>query len=250
MRRPERVESGGRRVDRAVTARSDARRGGDQSIPRPADARTGPPAPWEGVPPGERRLTMEQVARRLRELPPPVHAAPRVPDASAAAVLIPLFEQDGETRVILTRRPDTMPTHRGEVAFPGGRHDPRSDPDLESTALRETYEEVGIDPAAVDVVAELDGLATVGSRFTIAPFVGLLDGRPRLRPDHYEVVRVFDVALSELLDPAVFRREIWGARPGFAEPFEVHFFETAGETIWGATARIMSGLLAHLVGGR
>ena len=122
-------------------------------------------------------------------------------------MLVPLFEEDGEARVILTKRPETMPTHQGEIAFPGGRHDVGLDADLRATALREAEEEIGLAWKKVRVVAQLDGIATVGSRFTITPFVGLLDGRPQLTPHPTEVVSVFDVALSDLLDPQAYHSE-------------------------------------------
>jgi 8-oxo-dGTP pyrophosphatase MutT (NUDIX family) len=159
-------------------------------------------------------------------------------------VLVTLFEAGGETRLILTKRPDTMPSHRGEIAFPGGKMEEGVDADLRATALREAHEEVGLDPAAVEVVAELDGLGTVGSRFMITPFVGLLAGEPVLHADAREVVRVFDVALVDLLAPGVHHAEHWSTP--MAE-LEVHFFELSDETIWGATARILYGFLRFLV---
>ena len=99
-----------------------------------------------------------------------------------------------------------MPTHRGEIAFPGGKRDP-GDPTLVAAALREAQEEIGLPPETVDVVAELDSLSTVASQFTITPFVGLLAAPPVLRPDPREVDLAFAVPISELLDPDVYREE-------------------------------------------
>jgi 8-oxo-dGTP pyrophosphatase MutT (NUDIX family) len=160
-------------------------------------------------------------------------------------VLLALFESDGEAHVILTKRPETMPSHQGEIAFPGGKLEEGVDADLRATALREAWEEIGLDPPAVEVVAELDGIGTVGSRFMISPFVGFLAGVPELRPDPHEVVRVFDVALVELLAPGVHHAERWKTP---MIDHEVHFFELPGETVWGATARILFGFLAFLTG--
>ena len=143
-----------------------------------------------------------------------------------------------------------MPSHQGEIAFPGGKLEPTLDSDLRATALREANEEIGLDPGSVEIVAELDGIGTVASRFVIAPFVGMLSGRPELRPDPREVVRVFDVALGELLAPGVHHAERWHTRAGPSQTpmeLEVHFFDLADETIWGATARILYGFLRHLV---
>jgi 8-oxo-dGTP pyrophosphatase MutT (NUDIX family) len=225
---------------------SEAARGGAQRIPRPTGWLPAPEAPWlrAGV---TRSWPLAAVRRRLALLPPPRPAGESVIDfpvrRRASAVLVALFEAGGEARVILTKRPETMPSHQGEIAFPGGKLEEGVDADLRATALREAREEVDLDPAAVEIVAELDGLGTVGSRFVISPFVGLLDRVPDLHPNPYEVVRVFDVALAELLAPGVHHAERWKTP---MVDHEVHFFELPGETVWGATARILFGFLAFL----
>ena len=161
-------------------------------------------------------------------------------------MLLAFFEEAGEARLVFTKRPDTMPYHRGEIVFPGGKVDPALDPIPRDAALREAREEVGLDPALVDVVAELDHISTFAGAFTIVPFVGLVDtGRPALAAHPREVVRVFDVAVSELLDDATYREEHWET-PGAAR--SMYFYELEDETVWGATARILTGLLAHLTG--
>lgn len=158
-----------------------------------------------------------------------------------------LFEEDGEARVVLTKRPETMPSHQGEIAFPGGKHEAALDATLAATALREAHEEVSLDPAAVELLTELDGIGTVASKFVITPFVGLLEQRPLLVPDPREVVAVFDVALSELLAPETHRSEIW-ATPSM--DLNIHFYELVGETVWGATARILTNLLRTVTASR
>lgn len=163
-------------------------------------------------------------------------------------MLVPLFEAGGETRVVLTRRPDTMPSHRGDVAFPGGKVHPEVDPTLLDAALREAEEEIGLTRAAVEVVAELDTISTVTSRFLVAPFVGVLDpvaAPPDLRPDPREVERVFDVSLSELMADGVHREEHWGTG---VLTRDVHIFELEDETVWGLTARILARFLTLLIG--
>jgi 8-oxo-dGTP pyrophosphatase MutT (NUDIX family) len=217
-------------------------RGGQQRIPRPATVTPGRPAPWAALPPVRRRLDLAQVRERCAALPPPRPARLAAPGSRVAAVLLPLYEVDGETRVILTKRPDTMPSHRGEIAFPGGGLRVGADATPRDTALREAEEEIGLRPELVEIVAELDTIGTVASRFTITPFVGLLDGRPHLRADPREVVSILEVPLSELLDEGVYREEHWGA------DFTISFFELVGETVWGATARILTAFLAHLTG--
>jgi 8-oxo-dGTP pyrophosphatase MutT (NUDIX family) len=215
-------------------------RGGEQRIPRPPDARTGGPAPWSHVPADRRRLSLAQVRERCAALPAPQPPPFEMPGSRPAAVLVPLFEAGGEAHVILTRRPDSMPTHQGEVSFPGGGV--RSgDESRRAAALREAEEEIGLPPAAVEVVAELDTLATVGSRFTITPFVGIIDALPLLVPHPGEVVKILEVPLSELLEDDAFHEEYWGS-PDRA----ISFFELPGETVWGATARVLVAFLAHL----
>jgi 8-oxo-dGTP pyrophosphatase MutT (NUDIX family) len=199
---------------------------------------------------------------RVREAVAPSHGTPvvarRVPaDAfpdpgSPSAVLVALFEEEGEARVVLTRRAAHLRSHRGEVSFPGGRLDPAETP--ETGARRESAEEIGLDPAAVEPVGRLTEVTTFSSGSTITPVVGLLRGRPALVPSPTEVEHVFDVALAQLADVSVFREEWWSvpgrgpsARAGRElsgdAPFPVWFFELPDDTVWGATARMLVELL-------
>jgi len=225
-------------------------RGGAQRIPRPSSFRPGDAAPWSLLPLPLRHITLADVRAACATLPPPSPGRGVRPQTRPAAVLLPLFEAAGEARLILTKRPETMPSHQGEIAFPGGKHEPGTDVDLRATALREAHEEIGLEPGLVEVVAELDHMVTVSAGFDLTPFVGLLPRRPELSPDDREVDAVFDVALSELLGDDVFREERWDVPPemlvGVGNDRAIHFFELAGETVWGATARILVGFLAHL----
>jgi 8-oxo-dGTP pyrophosphatase MutT (NUDIX family) len=162
-----------------------------------------------------------------------------------SAVLAPLYEHDGEVHVVLTRRAWHMRSHTGEVSFPGGRQEPGET--LWETALREAEEEVALDPSSVERIGELDHLATVTSRASIVPFVGVLPGRPELRPNPDEVDAVLHVPLSELMHPDTYRQERWGV-PGLDRP--VHFFEIVGDTIWGATGSMLVDLLTRIAAAR
>lgn len=225
-------------------------RGGAQRIPRPSSFRPGDPAPWALLPEALRHPSLADVRAACAVLPPANDGWGAQPETRPAAVLMALFEEAGEARVILTKRPETMPSHQGEIAFPGGKHEPGVDPDLRATALREAHEEIGLAPDLVEIVAELDHLVTVSARFALTPYVGLLPARPVLVPDDREVDLVFDVALSELLHDDVFREERWEVPPemlvGVGPDRAIHFFELADETVWGATARILVGFLTHL----
>lgn len=211
-----------------------------QRIPRPTNARPGPPPSWASLGPEQRRgLGIDRVRAALRTVGPldPLPALPY--DAGPAAVLVPLFEEAGEARVVLTRRSSQLRSHTGEVSFPGGRLEEDEAP--LAAALREASEEIGIDPAHVEIVGQLAPLATLSRGSFIAPFVGVLATRPVLRPNPHEVEHAFDVALVDLLGDEVYREERWDTP--FGDDWSVHFFHLAEDVVWGATARILYELL-------
>jgi len=255
--------TGAARTDGGRTIVAGAPRGGRQRIPRPDLHRAGGPPPWAVLSPRERRLRLADVRERLARFPVPHLVSPIAPGSRPAAVLLPLFEVSGETHIVLTKRPETLASHRGEIAFPGGVFEAGVDTGPRDTALREAHEEVGLPPEAVEVAAELDSLGTVASRFTITPFVGLLRAEPILVPAPGEVDRAFSVPLSTLADPERFRVEWW--RPAGDDPvavilrrdtgvgeggeLPVFFYELDDETIWGATGRIITAFLTRLLLG-
>lgn len=169
-----------------------------------------------------------------------------------ASVLVGLFEEDDEARVILTVRSTQLRAHSGEVAFPGGHLELGES--IEEGARREAYEEVRLDPSLLEIVGHLTATPTVSSNTKMIPVVALLENRPTLVPCTDEVARVFDVGLAELLDEGVFHEEWWSipdrpAMPGaFAGEFPVWFFRSGGEIIWGATARVLMELLCLILG--
>lgn len=223
-----------------------SRPGGAQRIPRPPGARRSGPTPWVGVPPERRVLTVGDVRDRCGELGHPTAAEVPSPESRPAAVLLPVMDGgDGEAHLVFTRRPETMASHRGEVAFPGGKLDARLDATARDAALREAEEEIGLPRSRVEVVAELEALPTYAGPFLVSPFVGIVDEPVPLVPHPVEVARVFDVAVSELLADGVHHAETWDLLGGTRT---MHFFSLEDETIWGATARILAGFLAHLTG--
>jgi 8-oxo-dGTP pyrophosphatase MutT (NUDIX family) len=164
----------------------------------------------------------------------------RLPDRTTAAVLVPLLVVDGEPSLLFTRRSNRLPHHQGQVAFPGGRHQPGADADLVATALREAHEEVGLDPADVRVLGALDDIETVASRFVITPLVAVVPWPYAFHPCPREVDAIFTVPLRALGAPGAERRETWdfGGRAVAVETYPVD-----GHVIWGATQRITRNLL-------
>lgn len=220
-------------------------------IPRPPGARAGGPAPWTaraGITLADVTAALERAglaldarheargsagshAGRSAGQAPPQGGAP-------AAVLVALFEEAGEARVVLTRRSAGLRTHRGQVSFPGGRMDPGEG--VVDAALREAHEEIALDPGLVRPLGLLPASVTVGSGVAVTPVLGVLASRPAVAASPAEVERVFDVALAELA--FAFWEEEW-TRPDVGT-VAVYFFEVGGETVWGATARVLVELLA------
>ena len=201
----------------------------------------GGPPPWNHVPEPDRTIELGRLVERIRSYEPEFDDRGMPHFSRHSAVLIPLYEHDGEPMVLLTRRSPHMRSHTHEVAFPGGRHD-EDDTDLIATALREAEEEVRLDPSLVEIVGELDRFVTGGSGSLVHPIVGLLPRKPAgLVPNPAEVEAILHVSLHEFLLDEVWREERW-SRDGSAY-FPVTFFELHGDTVWGATGNMLRQLL-------
>ncbi len=159
---------------------------------------------------------------------------------NAAAVLVPLFRSDRGYEVLYTRRSEQVEHHPGEVSFPGGRYNPQVDRGLRDCALRETFEEIGLAPAEVEVLGALEPVYTVSSSFVITPYVGAIAYPHRITPNPAEVSEVFSVPLDALRAPQAWEREVWEFA-GSRVPIET--FRWDGHVIWGATQRITRSLL-------
>jgi 8-oxo-dGTP pyrophosphatase MutT (NUDIX family) len=173
------------------------------------------------------RQVLERRVRRSIDTAPPL---------IRAGVLIPLMTSGGGIELVFTRRTDTVLTHKGQISFPGGQ---REDSDVETveTALRESYEEIGLEPSRVTVLGELDDVFTAVSSFVITPVVGLVEGGVVdlvLAPD--EVKSLLVVPVSRLLDPAVHTTE---TRSFEGEQVRIHYYTVGDDVIWGATGRIV-----------
>ena len=158
-----------------------------------------------------------------------------------AAVLCPLIERDGALNVILTRRSPRLKSHPGQVAFPGGKVDGH-DSNAQAAALREAREEIGLDPANVDVLGAFAPHETV-TGFRVQPFVGHVRAPFTPVPEMAEVAEVFEVPLAFAIDPKnlqIHGRQWQGVvRQYYTIPFGPYY-------IWGATARMLTMLAAVL----
>ena len=158
-----------------------------------------------------------------------------------AAVLIPLLLKEGGLSVLLTQRTNHLRDHAGQISFPGGRMDPE-DQSPNDTALRESHEEIGLDPKRVEIIGHLPEYLTV-SGYSVTPVVGLVQPQAEYVLDAFEVADVFEVPLEFLLDPANHQVRLWeseqGGRRFYSMPYENRF-------IWGATAGMLRNLY-HLL---
>lgn len=208
------------------------RPGGRQVIPRPPNVRTEYDTPWsDGA-----SWSVEELVAPIKNVSAPM--LPTFPDDRRSAVLLVLADGPDGAEVLLTRRSPQMRNHGGEMSFPGGRCDPGETP--VETALRESHEEIGLDPSRAQIVGELEHMSTIVSKSYIVPVVATLDERVELRPQTMEADRVMWTPIADLTRADTYHREHWGLAP-LDRP--LHFFHLDDETVWGATARMLVELL-------
>jgi 8-oxo-dGTP pyrophosphatase MutT (NUDIX family) len=157
-----------------------------------------------------------------------------------AAVLLPIYGWPHRPGLVFTERRSDLRRHAGEISFPGGRQDEPAE-DLRSTALREAQEEIGLDPAQVELVGALPPMGTYVTSYKVHPFVGLIPEGLPLRPNPAEVETVLAFELEKLRGAYAMRRLV---RRGV--PFRTPTYEVDGHMIWGATGRILRDLLERL----
>ncbi len=158
-----------------------------------------------------------------------------------AAVLLPLYEREGELFLLLTLRSQEVAHHKGQISFPGGAFDPQ-DGDLERTVLRECREETGLRPEDVRIVGMLDDCPTI-SDFTVTPFVGFIPHPYPFTLCAAEVAQLIEAPLAELLRPEIFREDRLTWR---GETHPVYFYDLGAHTIWGVTAHILKQFLERV----
>lgn len=206
--------------------------------PRNASADLASPLRRDGA--GAHRPPEDWIARLRGRLDAPRMGPAHDNPAMEAAILAPLILRDSALHVILTVRPDDLPSHPGQISFPGGRiHAGETAADA---ALRETHEEIGVEPHQVELLGAWEPIVTVlGMRVT--PFAGLVDPQAVPRACPREVAEIFTAPLDFLMDPANQRagtREWQGeTRPVIAIPY-------GGYNIWGATASMLHALAKRI----
>jgi 8-oxo-dGTP pyrophosphatase MutT (NUDIX family) len=166
---------------------------------------------------------------------------PRLPGKNAriAAVLILLYPQNGSIHTVFMQRPDYNGVHGGQISFPGGKKEPE-DENVIQTALRETYEETGVDPSNVNIIGTLTPLFIPVSNMIVTPVIGWTNEKPEFNHQSEEVLFLIEADLKKFLDPSIVKLKPFEIR---GELVEVKYFDYKGNTIWGATAMILHELL-------
>ena len=201
---------------------------------------------WSSIEIGEaeisHRLANARTGREVSTFPVELLAGP----PRQAAVLIPLLRNEGAWHILFTRRNAALPEHSGQVAFPGGRADPE-DLDIETTALREAQEEIGLMPSDVRVLGKIQDFLTI-TNYRVTPVVGVIPWPYPLRLHSAEVSRVFTIPLDWLADPDN-HEEQQRALPAPYSPVQVTYFHPYdGEVLWGASASFTLSLIEILFG--
>lgn len=162
------------------------------------------------------------------------------PDSSCAAVLLPIVIRDENLCLLFTRRTANVASHQNEVSFPGGSYE-SDDTSLEATALRETFEEIGLDRKQINIIGQLPVSSTV-TGFTVFPFIGLVNYPFTIHINSCEVEKVFTIPIDWLGNPdnyyeADYQSEQFGVRK------VIHYKDYNGEHLWGYTAQLTQQLL-------
>ncbi|MGB9700237.1 MAG: NUDIX hydrolase [Thermodesulfobacteriota bacterium] len=160
------------------------------------------------------------------------------PQRKRAAVLIPIFQKGAAYHILVTKRTEQVPHHKGQISFPGGSQNPGED--LRTTALREAREEIGLQEKDVIILGELDDMGTISSDFLISPFVGFIPYPYPFNINFQEIVEIIEIPWIELTNPQNWRQEIT-KKDGHLLP--LYFFYYQDYLIWGATARILRQLI-------
>lgn len=163
-----------------------------------------------------------------------------MPFAREAAVLMPIFERGGNPHFLLTKRTDEVETHKGQISFPGGMRE--ADEDLEQTALRETFEEVGIERSKISILGRFHDYVSI-TDYRVSPYAAHISTPFVTKPQLREVAEILEVPFSVFMDPSRLRVE-QGVRRGKA--VNVYFYSYGPHEIWGLTALIIKDFIEEL----
>jgi 8-oxo-dGTP pyrophosphatase MutT (NUDIX family) len=171
--------------------------------------------------------------------PPPLRLA--ASDARPASVLVPLYVTAGEIWTVLTKRTEDLPSHRGQIAFPGGGRELKEDPWM--AAIREAQEEIGLDPKIVLRLGELDEVSAPMSGFRVVPCVGAIPYPQHLEANEGEIAEMFSLPLKAFSNPQLIEDRTVKIN---GQKRVLRIYHVAGRQIWGMTARILQNLLIRL----
>ncbi|HZY24712.1 MAG TPA: CoA pyrophosphatase [Bacteroidales bacterium] len=166
-------------------------------------------------------------------------------DARVAAVLILLYQDKGTVHTVFMQRPQYEGIHGGQISFPGGKKEPEDD-SIIKTALRETWEETGVDPSKIAIIGTLTPLFIPVSNMLVTPVVGWIDEKPSFDYQTEEVSYLINAELKSFLDTSIVKSKPLEIR---GEMVTVKYFDYEGNTIWGATAMILEELLVLIKRG-
>jgi len=161
-----------------------------------------------------------------------------------AAVLVPLYQKDGQYHIVFIKRTEKVKDHKGQISFPGGARD-KDDQTLLHTAVRESREEIGVRPEDIEVIGELDDELTTTSNYTVTPFVAVIPCPYRFQKNVDEVADILEVPIEALMKNG---RVNSNGENLNGESLESYIYDYNGNVIWGATARILKKLL-DIIGG-
>lgn len=184
-------------------------------------------------------LDIEKIKLKIKSLKTSVYSEPVQSDQlTPAAVLIPIFEIDNQTHILFTKRTDKVSHHKGQISFPGGKFD-LTDKDLEETALRETYEEIGVKTDDINIIGKINNMIT-NTSFIITPYVGTIPYPYDIKVSENEIDELIYVPVSHLMDKAFFREE---QRYFNGQYITIYYYDYLKYTIWGVTGKILFDFL-------
>ncbi|MFN8578503.1 MAG: CoA pyrophosphatase [Candidatus Sericytochromatia bacterium] len=188
------------------------------------------------------RLDIEYIKEKINKLDNSVYSEPVFENSKPfvpASVLIPIFEIDNKSHIIFTKRTDKVSHHKGQISFPGGKFD-KTDKDLEFTALRETQEEIGVNPEDIKIVGKINNMVT-NTNFIVSPFVGILPYPYNFLVNPDEISELIIVPVKHLMNKNFFRIE---KKEFNGKLFDIYYYEYLNHTIWGVTGKILFDFLS------